>query len=200
MSLSIFIYLSSWTLTNRAISLSAHRSEAVNIRKTRYLEALNASISFMAIRVTMFSCLAVYVLLGNLLTPEALFVTAALVLTLRVGLMSFFPKAVEAAAELSVTCKRIQVAYLVQAQIDEINLLSFGALQNFLLLEEMPTNAAVAFTNSNNNNNNESYASMPIELSQNYFDRYHLKVENITASWDNVSGMRLFVSLLLTSC
>lgn len=79
------------------------------IRKSSYLKAINLATFFVASRFILFFCFVVYVLLGNSLTSEAVFVCMTMFNTLRLTMTLLFPNAVTNLAELVVTCKRIEV-------------------------------------------------------------------------------------------
>ncbi|KAH9402637.1 Multidrug resistance-associated protein 4 [Tyrophagus putrescentiae] len=99
----------------------ARKSEISQIRKACFLKGLNISIFFVASRLILFICFVVFVLLGNVLTAEAVFVSMSLLNTLRLTMTLFFPQAIGFGAELKITCSRIQ---------------------SFLLLEEKATTTA----------------------------------------------------------
>jgi len=108
--------------------------------------------------------MVVYVLLGNELTSEVVFVSMALLNTLQVTLTHFFPQAIGFGAEVLITCKRIE---------------------KFLLLEEMASSWDSTLkepTDPNNNNIANSDQKVYVEPS--------LIVDNISAKWSSVIGKR----------
>ncbi|XP_075590754.1 ATP-binding cassette sub-family C member 4 isoform X2 [Dermatophagoides farinae] len=94
----------------------ARKTEVKYIRQACYLKAINLSVFFVATRIVLFACFITYVLVGNQLTSEAVFVSMALFNTLRLTITFFFPNSIGLASELLIGCKRIE---------------------NFLLLKEM---------------------------------------------------------------
>ncbi|KAH9421088.1 Multidrug resistance-associated protein 4 [Dermatophagoides pteronyssinus] len=94
----------------------ARKTEVKYIRQACYLKAINLSMFFVATRIVLFVCFITYVLVGNQLTSEAVFVSMALFNTLRLTITFFFPNSIGLASELLIGCKRIE---------------------NFLLLKEM---------------------------------------------------------------
>jgi len=87
------------------------RQEVSKVRNSCLLKALNLATYFISSRLILFACFVTYVLLGNTLTAEAVFVSMALLNTLRTNMTLMFPNAVTNWAELTVTCQRIQVRH-----------------------------------------------------------------------------------------
>ena len=79
------------------------------IRSATFLRALNISISIIAARVILFTIFIVYILLGGKLEAEVVFVTMSIFNTLRHTMTWFFPQSIALAAEIYVSCKRVQV-------------------------------------------------------------------------------------------
>lgn len=78
------------------------------------------SLFFVVSRIILFVCFVVYVLAGNALSSEGVFVSMALLNTLRLNMTFFFPQAIGLLAECRITCKRIEVSKLLILLIIEI--------------------------------------------------------------------------------
>ncbi|CAG2178982.1 unnamed protein product, partial [Oppiella nova] len=79
------------------------------IRGSTLLRALNISISIISDKVIVFTIFIVYVLIGEHLSAEKVFVTMAIFNTIRLTMTFFFPNMIGYAAEIYVSCKRVQV-------------------------------------------------------------------------------------------
>ena len=79
------------------------------IRGSTLLRALNISISIISAKVIVFTIFIAYVLTGEHLSAEKVFVTMAIFNTIRLTMTSFFPYMIGYAAEIYVSCKRVQV-------------------------------------------------------------------------------------------
>ena len=96
-------------IDNKYFLLIIFSQEINQIRKTCFLQAINASVFFVSSRLIQFACFICYVLLGNTLTPNSVFVCMSLFNTIRINLTLLFPQAIQIGAELLVICKRIEV-------------------------------------------------------------------------------------------
>ncbi|CAG2163514.1 unnamed protein product [Oppiella nova] len=118
----------------------ARKKEMAKIRGSTLLRALNISISIIAARVILFAIFIVYVLLGGQLKAETVFVTMSIFNTIRNTMTWFFPQSIALAAEIYVSCQRVQ---------------------RFLLLEEIENQSIEYkdndFVNEKNKNNMNIY-------------------------------------------
>ena len=80
------------------------------IRSATLLRALNISISIIAARVILFTIFIVYILVfDGKLKAEPVFVTMSIFNTLRHTMTWLFPNSISLAAEVYVSCGRVQV-------------------------------------------------------------------------------------------
>ena len=89
--------------------LSLNRSEIDVIMRTNYYRAVNMSLFFSSAKLVVFLALLTYVLTGNVLTAEKVFVTSALINNVRLVMTLFFPFGIAMGAETLISCKRLQV-------------------------------------------------------------------------------------------
>ena len=152
------------------------RAEVNKIRRACFLKAINLSIFFVASRILVFVSFIVYVLLGNVLTSEAVFVTMSLLNTLRLTMTLFFPQAIGYGAELKITCSRIQ---------------------NFLMLEEMQTNWGITQNGTKCKDKgakgNESPKVGDESISW-------LSIKNITANWTKEQNRATLKNISVDVC
>ncbi|XP_061393549.1 probable multidrug resistance-associated protein lethal(2)03659, partial [Musca vetustissima] len=94
----------------------ARRKEMKAIRYVNYIRGIIGSFIMFISRISIFSSLVSYVLLGNFLTAEKAFVVTAYYGILRMTMTAYFPMAVAQVAE---------------------TLVSFGRIQKFMLLDEV---------------------------------------------------------------
>ena len=85
------------------------RNEIAKISQSCVLKAINLAIFFIGSRIILFVCFVTYVLLGNKLSADTVFVTMAFFNTLRITVTRHLPQSIGITAESFVTCKRIQV-------------------------------------------------------------------------------------------
>jgi ATP-binding cassette subfamily C (CFTR/MRP) protein 4 len=81
------------------------------IRKTSRLRAINMSLFYTSSKIVIFLTLLTYVLTGNSLTAEKVFVTLSLYNNVRLIMTLFFPNGVSQLAEALVSITRIQVGH-----------------------------------------------------------------------------------------
>ncbi|KAJ6223803.1 hypothetical protein RDWZM_002348 [Blomia tropicalis] len=98
----------------------SRKKEVNKIRQSCFLKAFNLALFVIVSRLILFICLIVYVLLGNVLTSEIVFVTMALLNTLRLNMTLFFPQSIAFAAEIKISCQRIQ-DFLMLEEVDTEN-------------------------------------------------------------------------------
>ena len=91
------------------------RLEVGRIQRVCLLKAINMSIYFVASRIILFVCFITFVLTGNILTANAVFVTMSLFNAVRNNLTLILPLAISSGAELSVSCTRIQVNKIIDS-------------------------------------------------------------------------------------
>lgn len=94
------------------------------IRQATLLRALNISISIIAARVILFTIFIIYVLMGGHLKAEPVFVVMSIFNTLRHTMTWFFPQSIALAAEVSVSCGRVQVLVAVLMKVKLITYIS----------------------------------------------------------------------------
>lgn len=88
---------------------SARKAEVGKIRTGLLFKGINMSMFFVTSRIILFVCFILFIILGNTLTAEAVFVSMAVFNTLRIVFTLMFPQAITNASELKITCKRIEV-------------------------------------------------------------------------------------------
>lgn len=98
------------------------RREIEALRGTYYLKGINLSFYFIATRFMVFAAFITYVLKGNSLQAEQVFVIMTLYDAIRLPVTGFFPSAISLGAETLVTCKRIEKILL----LDERNVVPKG--------------------------------------------------------------------------
>ncbi|XP_061402316.1 probable multidrug resistance-associated protein lethal(2)03659 [Musca vetustissima] len=96
----------------------ARRKEMKAIRYVNYIRGIIGSFIMFISRISIFSSLVGYVLLGNFLTAEKAFVVTAFYGLLRVTMTVYFPMAVTQIAEIMVSFRRIQKFML----LDEVKM------------------------------------------------------------------------------
>lgn len=79
------------------------------IRKATMLRALNISISLVSGRLLIFAIFMVYVIQGNTLNADKVFVVMSIINTLRHTMTWLFPNSIALLSELIVSGQRIQV-------------------------------------------------------------------------------------------
>ena len=84
------------------------RREIAKISQACLLKAINLATFFIGSRIILFACFVTYVLLGNKLSADTVFVTMAFFNSLRHTLTKHLPRSFGATAESVVSCKRIQ--------------------------------------------------------------------------------------------
>ncbi|XP_063913516.1 probable multidrug resistance-associated protein lethal(2)03659 [Zophobas morio] len=86
----------------------ARKLEIHQIRITSYIRALNMSFTIFLNRTAIFLCILTYVLTGNALQSQYVYVLSAFYGMLGQSLTTFFPRAVTMLAETNVSVKRVQ--------------------------------------------------------------------------------------------
>jgi ABC-type transport system involved in cytochrome bd biosynthesis fused ATPase/permease subunit len=87
------------------------------VSKGCFYRSINFSTYFFSSRLILFACFVVYALSGNVLNPDAVFVSMALFTTLRRCFTYMFPFGLSMASGLLVACRRVQQFLL----LEEIN-------------------------------------------------------------------------------
>jgi ATP-binding cassette subfamily C (CFTR/MRP) protein 4 len=90
-------------------SVNFHRDEIKAIGGTYVLRAINLSLSFVLSKIIVFATLATYVLTGNSLSAEKVFVAMSLFQNVRQSMTVNFPLGIAYLAETIVVIKRIEV-------------------------------------------------------------------------------------------
>ena len=86
-----------------------HRKEIDVIMSTNYFRAVNSTLFFTSSKLMVFFALLTFVLTGNVLTAEAVFVTISLINNVRLSMTLYLPAAIAAGSETLITCRRLQV-------------------------------------------------------------------------------------------
>lgn len=79
------------------------------IRNATFLRALNISISVVSGRIILFAIFITYVVQGNTLNADKVFVVMSVINTVRLTMTWMFPNSIALLSELSVSCQRVQV-------------------------------------------------------------------------------------------
>jgi ATP-binding cassette subfamily C (CFTR/MRP) protein 4 len=93
-------------------------SELDYVRKANYLKASNDAIFFSSSVIISLVAFVTYVYMGNVLTPQNVFVTLVLLQSVRLNMTLFFPRAIQCLAESLVSIRRIQ-AFLNMGNVNE---------------------------------------------------------------------------------
>lgn len=83
-------------------------SELKFIRKANYLKASNDAIFFSSPAIICLVAFVTFVYMGNVLTPQNVFVTIVLLQSVRLNMTMFFPRAIQCLAESLVSIRRIE--------------------------------------------------------------------------------------------
>jgi ATP-binding cassette subfamily C (CFTR/MRP) protein 4 len=89
------------------------RREIDALKRSYYLKGINLSFFYVTTRIMIFATFIAYVLMGNSLESEQVFVVMALYDAIRLPVTAFLPQAVGLAAETVVTVSRIQKILLM---------------------------------------------------------------------------------------
>ncbi|KAF2351830.1 ABC transporter type 1 transmembrane domain [Trinorchestia longiramus] len=98
--------MSSWAANHMLVGYC--RSEIDVVMRTNYCRAVNMSLFFTSAKLVVFLALLTYVLTGNILTAEKVFVTTALIQNIRLSMTLFFPMAISMGSETLISCQRLQ--------------------------------------------------------------------------------------------
>lgn len=111
-----------WEDPFAAVVSDIREKEIASLKRTYHLKGINSSLFFIATRAMLFAAFMTYVLMGNTLTAEAVFVTLALYDAIRLPVTNFFPAAIGTGAEALISINRIQKILLLpeKANDDEI--------------------------------------------------------------------------------
>jgi len=90
---------------------SLGRLEVRKVMLSSFLKAVNLALTFVITRLVLFACLIAFISFGNQLTAEIVFVTSALVNSLKVTLTFFFPTAISTLSEALVSCERLKASF-----------------------------------------------------------------------------------------
>ncbi|XP_063224515.1 ATP-binding cassette sub-family C member 4-like [Bacillus rossius redtenbacheri] len=121
------IKLYTWEIPFSKLVARARLNEIRQIKLVSYLRALMTTFEGFTTRITLFITILCYVLLGNTVTAEKVFVVSSYFSIMRMSMTKNFPQAISASAEILVSIKRIQT---------------------FLLYEELATEGEVSRQNS----------------------------------------------------
>ncbi|KAK3863657.1 hypothetical protein Pcinc_030600 [Petrolisthes cinctipes] len=98
----------------------SRKSEIGVIMKTNYFRAINMSVFFTSSKVIVFLCLLTFILTGNILTAEKVFVTISLINNVRLVMTLFFPFGIAMGSEMLVSCDRLE-DFLQMEEREETN-------------------------------------------------------------------------------
>lgn len=110
------IKMYAWEEPFKRLVGAARRREINMIAVSSTFKAINQTLFFISSKVIVFSSLITYILLGNPLGPEVVFVSLALSNIVRISLTLFFPNAIAYCAETLVSCGRINQFLMLQEQ------------------------------------------------------------------------------------
>ncbi|XP_042212324.1 ATP-binding cassette sub-family C member 4-like isoform X2 [Homarus americanus] len=102
------IKMYTWEKPFTVLAEKARKSEIDVIMKTNYYRAIIMSLFFTSSKVIVFLSLLTYILTGNVLTAEKIFVTSSLINNIRLVMTLFFPFGIALGSETVISCKRIQ--------------------------------------------------------------------------------------------
>ncbi|XP_047736450.1 ATP-binding cassette sub-family C member 4-like [Hyalella azteca] len=91
----------------------ARKKEIDSIRKSNFLKAVNMALFFTSAKLAVCLTIIVYVVTGNVLTAEKVFVTSSLINSVRISMTMCFPFAISFGSEALMSCQRLQVSLLV---------------------------------------------------------------------------------------
>ncbi|XP_066976379.1 ATP-binding cassette sub-family C member 4-like isoform X2 [Macrobrachium rosenbergii] len=114
------IKMYTWEKPFTALIEKARKSEIDVVMKTNYYRAVNMSLFFTSSKVIVFLALLTYVLTGNILTAEKVFVTSSLINNVRLVMTLFFPFGIAMGSETLISCKRLQ-DFLEMEELEETN-------------------------------------------------------------------------------
>ncbi|XP_064120685.1 ATP-binding cassette sub-family C member 4-like [Macrobrachium nipponense] len=118
--LSFIIKMYTWEKPFTALIEKARKSEIDVVMKTNYYRAVNMSLFFTSSKVIVFLALLTYVLTGNILTAEKVFVTSSLINNVRLVMTLFFPFGIAMGSETLISCQRLQ-DFLEMEELEETN-------------------------------------------------------------------------------
>ncbi|CAL8127054.1 unnamed protein product [Orchesella dallaii] len=111
------IKIYAWEKSFAKLVADAREDEISFIRKTAILRAINLSCYYISSKVVVFLTLLTYVLMGNYLSAEKVFVTLSLYNNVRLIITLFFPNAISCLAESLVSIRRLQNFLMMEERI-----------------------------------------------------------------------------------
>ncbi|RXG69973.1 Multidrug resistance-associated protein 4 [Armadillidium vulgare] len=102
------IKMYAWEWPFRKVIEQARRLEIDVILKSNYYRAVNLTLFFTSSKIILFISFLAYVLSGNILTAEKVFLTTSLINNIRLSMTLFFSFGVSMGSETLISCKRIQ--------------------------------------------------------------------------------------------
>ncbi|XP_068230341.1 ATP-binding cassette sub-family C member 4-like isoform X1 [Palaemon carinicauda] len=114
------IKMYTWEKPFTALIEKARKSEIDVVMKTNYYRAVNMSLFFTSSKVIVFLALLTYVLTGNVLTAEKVFVTTSLINNVRLVMTLFFPFGIAMGSETLISCQRLQ-DFLEMEELEDTN-------------------------------------------------------------------------------
>ncbi|CAL4094228.1 unnamed protein product, partial [Meganyctiphanes norvegica] len=102
------IKMYTWEKPFTDLIAETRKKEIDVIMRTNYYRAVNMALFFTSSKVIVFLALVTYVLTGNILTAEKVFVTSSLINNVRLVMTLFFPFGISMGSETLISCKRIQ--------------------------------------------------------------------------------------------
>lgn len=112
------IKMYAWEEPFKRLVQAARRREMNMIAVSSVFKAINQTLFFISSKVIVFSSLITYILLGETLTPEVVFVSIGLSNVVRISLTLFFPNAIAYCAETMVSCRRINQFLTLPEQVN----------------------------------------------------------------------------------
>ncbi|KAJ6216249.1 hypothetical protein RDWZM_007406 [Blomia tropicalis] len=148
------IKMYAWEKHFSALISEARRQEMAKIRNATFLRALNISISVVSGRIILFAIFITYVVQGNTLNADKVFVVMSVINTVRLTMTWMFPNSIALLSELSVSCQRVQT---------------------FLMLDEIES------TDSNKSGKPNKYLKTNVPVSG---SKLAISVNNLSVKWD----------------
>ncbi|XP_043284648.1 probable multidrug resistance-associated protein lethal(2)03659 [Venturia canescens] len=113
------IKMYTWENPFRKLVEKARRREINVIRSTSFVRGVMMSFKMFTSRLTLFVTVLVYVLSGQKLTAEKVFLMTAYYSVLKLSMTDYFPRGITQVAEVVVTIKRLQ-NFMLYDEIDDI--------------------------------------------------------------------------------
>ncbi|XP_077286529.1 putative multidrug resistance-associated protein lethal(2)03659 [Arctopsyche grandis] len=115
----------------------SRRKEINKIKHMSYIRGIILSFGMFGTRFAMFCSILVYVLFGNIVTAEKVFIVTSFYNTIRQSLTVLFPTAIAMAAEIRVTLNRLQ-SFLLSTEVNFSPILSDLNTDNEIFEPKIP--------------------------------------------------------------